>query len=307
MYKILSTLLLVLIAIPIYAQIDSGYVDTKDGQLFYRIWGSGEPLVFLNGGPGFSSQGYESYAEQLSKCRKVILFDQRGTGKSKLKNENKISINKMVADIEDLRKHLKIEKWDVMGHSFGGQYAMYYASKYGEKINKLILSASPAYNVDFSSQVQGFKNVDYGAVASVLELDEFKNLRLELEKENPSRESILRGRSVARAGYYVCKEENYLKVADWFANKSNSSEHASKNVRRSCKDTKIRKKRLKKFHKPVLIVHGISDFLNLSNPLANHDVFPSSKFEIIYESGHMISIDQKEKYFELITNFLLGQ
>lgn len=302
----LLTVIIILTAITINAQIDSGYVDTKDGQIFYRIWGNGEPLVFLNGGPGFSSQGYESYAEQLSKYRKVILFDQRGTGKSTLKNENKrISIDKMVSDLEQVRTHLKIEKWDVLGHSFGGQYALHYLSKHSENINKLILSASPAYNVDFSTQSQKFKNIDYTSVVYLLELGYFKKLRMELEKENPSRESILRARRCALARYYVCKEENYFKVADWFANKSNSSEYVSRKVRNSCNANKISPKKLKKFTKPVLIVHGASDFLNISNPLTNHKLFPNSKLEIIYDSGHIMSIDQKEKYYDLIANFLV--
>lgn len=295
---------ILLIAITINAQVDSGYVDTKDGQIFYRIWGDGAPLVFLNGGPGFSSQGYEPYAEQLSKYRKVILFDQRGTGKSKLKNKNKITINKMVADLEQVRIHLKIEKWDILGHSFGGQYALYYIAKYGENINKLILSASPAYNVDFTTQIQRFKNVNFESVKYLLELDEFKELRTELEKENPSNESFHRAIRCAKAKYYVCKEENYIKVAEWFANKSKSSKYTASKVRSSCKVKKVNHKKLKEFNKPVLIVHGVEDFLNISNPLANHKLFPNSQLEFIYDSGHIMSIDQKEKYYRLIANFL---
>ena len=81
-----------------FGQVDSGYVDIKDGVIFYRVFGEGEPMVFLNGGPGFSSEGYEMYAKTFaSKKRKVILFDQRGTGKSKLKKirRRKFKLKKM--------------------------------------------------------------------------------------------------------------------------------------------------------------------------------------------------------------------
>ena len=89
-YKIHFATLLILLSIPYesYTQIDSGYVEIKNGVLFYRVFGEGEPVVFLNGGPGLASNGYEVYATELEEKRQVILFDQRGTGKS-LETKNK--------------------------------------------------------------------------------------------------------------------------------------------------------------------------------------------------------------------------
>lgn len=285
------------------AQVDSGYVDIKGGELFYRVFGSGEPLVFLNGGPGYASDGYEFYAKELSQTRQVILFDQRGTGRSELKWVNNISIEKMVDDVEILRKHLQIDKWDVVGHSFGGIYSMHYAAKHGDKINKLVLSASPSFKTGLS-QMQEFRNVEYESIAYLVELEEFEYLKEAMLKENPSEEIIMVVRRLARAKYYTCKQENYLITADWFANKCNPSVHVTRVVQASMKKTKLKENHLKNFTNPVLIVHGSSDFLNISNPLSNHEVFPNSKLEIIYNSGHMMSLDQPEKYFSLIKEFL---
>ncbi|MEM9820362.1 MAG: alpha/beta hydrolase, partial [Bacteroidota bacterium] len=61
---------------------------------------------------------------------------------------------------------------------------------------------------------------------------------------------------------------------------------------------------LKQFPNKVLIIHGIGDFINLTNPLFNHDLFPNSELKIIQDAGHMMSIDSKAEYFDAINAFL---
>ena len=91
-----------------------------------------------------NSNGFEAMAKTLSKNHQTIIYDQRGTGKSPLPalNASTVSMKLMADDIESLRKHLKIEKWTILGHSFGGMLASYYATLYPESIKKLILSSS---------------------------------------------------------------------------------------------------------------------------------------------------------------------
>lgn len=107
----------------------------------YETFGQGEPILIINGGPGFNSEGFAFIAQEIADLGyKTIIYDQRGTGGSKLNvvNSETITIYLMVQDIEDLRKKLKIEKWVVFGHSFGGILATHYAAKYPKRIKKLI-------------------------------------------------------------------------------------------------------------------------------------------------------------------------
>lgn len=169
-----------------YSQIDSGYVKTKKPYIFYRIWGEGEPLVFINGGPGFASKGYHSYAEALAKNRQVILYDQRGTGKSVREKFNppKVYMHQLVDDLERLRQHFNFEKWDVMGHSFGGQVAMYYATKNPERVNKLVLSATPKLDWDPNLDYQAFKSPTF-AQMTLAEKQIYYALQEENARKNP--------------------------------------------------------------------------------------------------------------------------
>jgi hypothetical protein len=61
---------------------DQGYVEVKDGKLFYQTFGFGEPIIVLHGGPGMD-QGYLlPQMLELAKEHKVTFYDQRGSGKS---------------------------------------------------------------------------------------------------------------------------------------------------------------------------------------------------------------------------------
>jgi proline iminopeptidase len=86
----------------------------------------GRPVIFLHGGPGSGIQpSYRQYFDP-EKWR-IILLDQRGCGQSTPFAELRENTTwDLVADIETLRKHLKIEKWAVFGGSWGSTLALAY-------------------------------------------------------------------------------------------------------------------------------------------------------------------------------------
>lgn len=73
---------------------NEGYAPNADGsKTYYRLYGSGKPLLVINGGPGMNSNGFETLAKKLSSDRMVIIYDQRGTGKSKLQKRNSKTVS----------------------------------------------------------------------------------------------------------------------------------------------------------------------------------------------------------------------
>ena len=97
-------------------------VPTSDHTIHVESFGTGEPLLIINGGPGMNSQGFRPLARTLGRTHRAIIYDQRATGKSVLENAdtNNVTLDLMVADIDAIRTHLKIKKWAVLGQSFGG-------------------------------------------------------------------------------------------------------------------------------------------------------------------------------------------
>lgn len=99
----------------------------------------GKPVVVLHGGPGGGcSPAMRRFFDP--KHYRIILFDQRGCGKSKPTAE--VSNNTtwdLVADIERIRTQLQIENWAVFGGSWGATLALVYAQTHPDRVNAIIL------------------------------------------------------------------------------------------------------------------------------------------------------------------------
>ncbi|MFI5092079.1 MAG: alpha/beta fold hydrolase [Candidatus Acidiferrales bacterium] len=126
--------------------------DGPGGKLYYEVTGggSGTPLVLVNGGPGFDHTYLHISAawDLLGKNRRIIFYDQRGDGRSSpLKPGESCTLADQIADLEALREHLGLEKWDMLGHSWGGYLSMAYAARHPERISHLMIvdSAAPKW------------------------------------------------------------------------------------------------------------------------------------------------------------------
>ncbi|HYU99622.1 MAG TPA: prolyl aminopeptidase [Pyrinomonadaceae bacterium] len=110
-------------------------------EIYYEQCGNpqGKPVVFLHGGPGGGiSSDYRRYFDP--KVYRVVLFDQRGSGKST--PHASIEANTtwdLVEDIERLREHLNIRHWQVFGGSWGSTLALAYAETHPDRVRELVL------------------------------------------------------------------------------------------------------------------------------------------------------------------------
>ncbi|QZP17470.1 prolyl aminopeptidase [Methylophilales bacterium] len=99
----------------------------------------GQPILFLHGGPGGGTGSKQRRFFDPSYYR-IILFDQRGCGKSKpLGETKKNTTDSLVNDIELIRKELNIKSWILFGGSWGSTLALAYAIKHSELVQGLIL------------------------------------------------------------------------------------------------------------------------------------------------------------------------
>ena len=121
-----------------------GYVSVHGGHsIYYESYGKigGIPAVILHGGPGGGMNMNSLKYYDLKKWF-VIMFDQRGCGKSKPfgKLENNTTWD-LVSDIETLRQLFQIEQWFVSGSSWGTTLGLLYAETYPERVTGLLLHA----------------------------------------------------------------------------------------------------------------------------------------------------------------------
>ncbi|EDV27170.1 uncharacterized protein TRIADDRAFT_22406 [Trichoplax adhaerens] len=121
---------------------DSGFLKVSDlHTIYYEQCGnaSGNPVMFLHGGPGAGTSEHDRRYFDPESYR-IIMMDQRGSGKStpfaELQDNNTWTL---VEDIEILRKHLGIEKWVVFGGSWGSTLSLIYTEEYPEHVKALIV------------------------------------------------------------------------------------------------------------------------------------------------------------------------
>jgi proline iminopeptidase len=127
---------------------DSGLLDVGDGhEVYWESCGNpeGKPVVFLHGGPG---SGCRPWQRQLfdPDTYRAVLFDQRGSGRSRpLASEPHADLGAnttgdLIADIEKLREHLGVDRWTVLGMSWGTTLGLAYAQTHTERVTALVLA-----------------------------------------------------------------------------------------------------------------------------------------------------------------------
>ena len=127
---------------PPIAADEQGWLDVGDGhRLHWETCGNpeGRPAVFLHGGPG---GGYHADHRRLfdPHAFRVVLFDQRGAGRSQPAGRVEANTTAhLVADMERLRETLKIDRWLLVGGSWGSTLALAYAQAHPERVLGMVL------------------------------------------------------------------------------------------------------------------------------------------------------------------------
>jgi proline iminopeptidase len=283
----------------------TGYASSNGVDLYFHTYGEGAPLLVLNGGPGLSSQHFGGLAQQLADLGpgyQVILFDQRGTGHSTLEQTNGETVNiaLMIEDIEALRRHLGFETWTVFGHSWGGMYAMLYATTHADKVTSLILSASGGSTLEWLAYTQANIRMAMGPERRARFEQALDPTYTAADPDRANRERV-----EAMAAAYVYHPEHIPFVVEALtrpgANFPAVRSLVYADLRRIGYDLR---EELSQFNPPALILHGRQDLLGEMVPLQTHEALPHSELVWVNECSHYLWLDQPETYFDAIERFL---
>jgi 3-oxoadipate enol-lactonase len=127
---------------------------TGDIDLHYEEWGSGEPPLLLIAGIPAVASDWVTIAEPLSARRRVIAYDNRGSGESTV-TAGPYTTRRLAADGVALLDALGIERADVFGMSLGGMIAQELAIGWPERVRRLVLGcthAGPAHAAPMSRE-----------------------------------------------------------------------------------------------------------------------------------------------------------
>ncbi|TDX82872.1 alpha/beta fold hydrolase [Epilithonimonas xixisoli] len=151
MKKILALITLFVFAFSFAQVIDFGknrkagkILNLKDADIYYEVYGKGEPLFLLHGNGG-SIDAFSKEIPELSKYFKVIAMDTRAQGKSTDTSKEPLTYIKFADDMKALADELKLKKINILGWSDGGNTGIEFAIKYPKMANKIITSGANVF------------------------------------------------------------------------------------------------------------------------------------------------------------------
>lgn len=116
------------------------FVTSDSVTLFLNVKGKGMPCLYIHGGPGSGSYWMEKFSGDILEERfQMIYLDLRGVGRSGSPSNGNYTMERMLQDFEEIRKHLGIDNWIVMGHSFSGTMVTEYAYRHPSSISAMMM------------------------------------------------------------------------------------------------------------------------------------------------------------------------
>ncbi|WP_306519754.1 alpha/beta fold hydrolase [Rheinheimera sp.] len=268
--------------------------------IYYQSFGEGKPVLIINGGPGLDSEGFATVAKAVAaQGFQAILFDQRGTGRSPLPviDKNTVTMDLMVADMEKIRKKLKLKQWTILGHSFGGMLAAHYASQHPEQVEKLIFSSSGGLDLDFVADIQPRINQQL----SVKQRTEMAAYQLKQSLGDSSAATNEKRVNILAQAYVLDKSKAPLVAARLKVVNMQLNQLVFADMARIKFD---HKQSFANFAKPVLVLQGDQDIISIHTAEKTQRSFPNARLEILKNCAHYGWLDQPEQYYRLLFVFL---
>jgi len=274
----------------------------RDGiDLFYRIAGptTGEYVLVLSGGPGEDIDSMQGIADELGKKYRCIMWEQRGTGRSKLPqyDSSTINLNAYMDDIEALRRELHTEKFIVVGNSWGMILGLAYAGTHTDAVRAVVTIGSGPITFEYLGVFSDNQFTRLGACE--LELRDFWKDPAR-EAANPDRAAFERLRIAAVAYFYDRKKA--LQMASELKPEDYNFRVPPAFLKAEGKYD-IRPK-LKNIVAPVLLLQGRQDLAGEANICETHSLIKNSTLAFIDKCGHMPWLEQPEQTWKIVDNFL---
>jgi esterase len=252
-------------------------------KLFYREYGSGQPIVIMHGIFG-SSDNWLTQAKILSEEYKVILVDLRNHGQSP--KDDAFDYRVMVSDMEKFMSDLQLKDPIVIGHSMGGKVAMNFAVAHPERLSKLIVVdiAPKPYNLEHYVILDGLNAIPIDTITSRNEADEILK---PFVPEPDVRQFLLKNLQRKPEGGFSWKLN--LPVI-------------TKNLPKIGYDLQFEGT----FDKPALFIRGgRSKYVKDEDMARIQEIFPLAQLETL-DTGHWVQAEKPQEFVKVVSEWLRG-
>ncbi len=280
-------------------KITEGYMPFKGFQTYYRICGEGNstPLILLHGGPG-STHNYFELLDALGDERPLIMYDQLGCGNSYLDSHPELWTKETwLEELVSLISYLKIERFHLLGQSWGGMLAIEYLLNHRQdNVASVILSST------LSS-------------ASLWSKEQHRLISFMSEEDQ---EAIYNAERTGNYGdpAYLAANARYMKL--YCADIKDTDPECLTRKKRSGTESYITAwgpneytpegtlkdfeytDRLSEIGVPALIISGTNDLCTPLTAKTLYDGIPDSRWELFPRCRHMVFAEENGKYISLL-------
>lgn len=286
------------------SQLTAGEYDIvlNGVSIHYTVRGRGPVLIAHSGGPGFDARDWDDFG-RIDDFVTIVAIHPRGSGLSGPAAGDAYTLPDYASDVEALRIHLGLEKPILMGWSHGGVVAQQYVIAHPNSLSKLILFATSAHFGEFLGDielaVQAFKDEPwYEKSLAALKAE----LAGEFETEADMRrlwademKFYFKSFGTREAAYHERTKDLSISLAPLKI--FNEKEFMTLDLRPQLKNISI----------PTLIVAGRHDFITnvlMAEEMRKH--IPDARLEIFEDSGHFLFVEEPEKFYRVIKEFVEG-
>lgn len=288
-------------------KITEGYMPFKGFKTYYRVVGEATkgkaPLVLLHGGPG-STHNYFEVLDQIAESgRQVIMYDQIGCGNSFVEGHPELfNADTWIEELIALREHLGLDEIHLLGQSWGGMQAIWYALEYKPKgiksyILSSTLSSASLWEAEQKRRISYMDEADQKALLDAVNtgdysskeysdaLDKFMKMYCAGEVTENDPECLRRPKKSGSEAYVVGWGHNEFSPSGTLAGYEFTD-------------------RLHEIEEPCLITSGAIDLSSPYIAKTMYDKIPNSKWELFQYSRHMPFVEEHERYMEVLTEWL---
>ena len=277
-------------------------VPIGDTRLYVEERGHGLPLLVLHGGPGLDHHMFGDYLDPLSDGARLIFVDQRSQGRSERTSPETWSIGQMAADVSALAAALRLERFAVLGHSFGALVALQHAVDFPGEASKTIVSSGVA-TARYLAQVD-----------AQLAVFEPKSMRAQVAASWESESTARTAQEVVSLLHdqmpFHFADPLDPRIADY--ERRTAGGLPSPDVLRHFAAGEYGgievEERLGRVLQPVLVLAGAHDRVcPLPAARAIASGVMDGQLEVFERSGHMTFVEENERYLEIVASFLMHE
>jgi proline-specific peptidase len=274
-------------------------IPIGDTELFVVERGSGYPIIVLHGGPGLDHHEFADYLDPLCDDYRLLLVDQRGQGRSGPSTPDTWTLSQMAQDVGSLGRAIGLDRYAVLGHSYGAFVALQYAVDVPDRRGETIVSGglpSSRFLDNVQANLANFEPVELreqvaSSWARETEVSSTEELRKLTEEQMPFHFRDPRDPRIEDYNQRTATTVFAPDVLKHFA----AQGYGGIDV----------EDRLGSIRHAVLVLGGRHDrtcSVEASETMAA--AIPGARLVIFEESGHMTFVEENGRYLDAVRTFL---